>query len=254
MVNVALIQSDLSWENPDINLKNFESKFADLKKDTDLVVLPETFTTGFTMGVQEFGKEEDSAISWMKMFSEKLNVTITGSIIAEDHGRYYNRLYWVEPEGEVRFYDKRHLFRMAGEESHYTPGNRRVVTNLKGCRFLLQICYDLRFPVFSRYRGDYDAIIYVANFPSARKNVWETLLAARAIENQSYVIGCNRIGADGNGIQYSGGSCIIDMKGITRESLTEEERILYGQIDPDEIASFRAKFPAHLDADEFTIA
>jgi predicted amidohydrolase len=219
----------------------------------DLVVLPETFSTGFTMNVKPYADTRGEVLQWMVGVSGKLNIHLTGSCIVKEGANYYNRLYWVNPSGDVAFYDKRHLFRMGREQEHFTKGKDRVIVKMGSFRFLLQICYDLRFPVFARNRGDYDAILYVANWPTARKHVWETLLVARAIENQSYVIGANCTGIDGEGVDNCGGSCVIDPKGKTKARLNEQPGILYSTIDLKEITSFRKKFPAWEDADDFLL-
>lgn len=253
-ISIAIVQPHLHWENIDANLKMFEEQMQSFVDVPDLVVLPETFSTGFTMNVEQFADTRGVVLQWMIGISEKLNVYLTGSCIVKEKTNFYNRLYWVAPSGDVEFYDKRHLFRMGREQEHFTPGKKRVVAQLGSFRFLLQICYDLRFPVFSRNRGDYDAILYVANWPTARKHVWDTLLVARAIENQSIVIGANCTGADGEGVDNYGGSCVIGPRGEIKARLNEQPGILYSRINLEEIISFRNKFPAWEDADDFILS
>lgn len=215
-IKVCLLESDLYWENPQANRDMFESKINQSDQDTDLFVLPEMFTTGFTMeptGLYE--SEEGPSLEWMKNVSAEHNAAITGSIIVKDKEGFKNRMYFVKPNGEEAFYDKRHLFTYAGEDQFYKPGKDKKIVSYKGWKILLQVCFDLRFPVFSRNRiineePEYDLAIYVANWPKKRVYAWDTLLRARAIENLSFVVGVNRIGSDGNDVVYSGHSVAID--------------------------------------------
>jgi omega-amidase len=253
LISIAIIQPQLHWENIDANLRMFEELLQSIVDMPDLVVLPETFSTGFTMNVKQYADSRGDVLQWMVRVSEKFNVQLTGSCIVKEGTHFYNRLYWVSPSGEIAFYDKRHLFRMGREQEHFTSGEERVIVRLGSFRFLLQICYDLRFPVFARNRGDYDAILYVANWPTARKHVWETLLIARAIENQSFVIGANCTGTDGEGVDNCGESCVIDPKGRTKARLNEQPGILFSTIALEEIISFRNNFPAWEDADDFLL-
>lgn len=254
VINVAALQTALQWQDPLANRQQLEAQMRQLDA-VDLIVLPEMFTTGFSMASEEIAETAmGPSVQWMQQQAKQYGAAITGSIAVKDQGKYYNRMYWVEPDGSVQHYDKRHLFRMAGEHNHYSPGQPRVIIPWRGLRFCLQVCYDLRFPVFARNRGDYDALIYIANWPAARSHAWKTLLPARAVENLSFVIGVNRIGEDGNGHQYSGDSAIIDFKG---EILASEEPFrpaaLSAKLDMAALAAFREKFPASLDADRFVL-
>ncbi len=227
---------------------------------TDIIILPEMFTTGFSMNAMAHAEEMDGrAMSWMQKMAANKDAVIVGSMMMKESGLYYNRLIWMHPNGQYEVYDKRHLFRMANEQDHYTAGTSRVIIQLKGWNICPLICYDLRFPVWSRNRlldseYDYDVLIYVANWPERRAHAWRSLLVARAIENQSYVIGVNRIGKDGNDVMYSGDSAVIDFTG---ERLSRTER--YGDrcetvtISKEDLQNFRTSFPAALDADQFTI-
>ncbi|MCF8225887.1 MAG: amidohydrolase [Bacteroidales bacterium] len=252
-IKTAIIQAELVWENYMANIQKFDQLIGNINSDTDLVVLPETFSTGFTMNVKDHTDHGNKTLDWMIRTAQFHRIYLTGSIIANDEGRYYNRLYWVDPMGSVTYYNKRHLFRMGGEEQYYSPGNQRVIAKIGDFRFLLQICYDLRFPVFARNRKDYDVIVYVANWPMERKHVWDSLLIARALENQSYVIGANCCGIDGEGVENCGASCIIDAKGQYKTRLKDQPGILYSVLDLEEITSFRKKFPVWKDADDFQL-
>ncbi len=251
---MSLLQPDLVWEDIDANLQNLEGMIGRVPEGTDLVLLPETFSTGFTMRSEQFaGEENGKAVSWMKQMAARKNLTLAGSLITRDGGRIFNRLFWVTPEGIGGRYDKRHLFRMGREDAHFLPGDRRVIFRLGGFRFLPQVCYDLRFPVFARNRNDYDVLFYVANWPAPRQPVWETLLKARAIENQAYVLGVTRVGTDGEGVDHLGGTCALDPMGNPISVLGKEEGVVSVSLDLDELKRFREKFPAWKDADRFRI-
>lgn len=253
-ISVSLLQPALVWEDIDANLKNLEKMMAGVPEDTALVILPETFSTGFTMRAGQFAEgEEGRAVHWMKEKAAERNLIMAGSLITRADGRVYNRMFWVTPEGIGGTYDKRHLFRMGREDEHFIPGNRRKVFVTGGCRFLPQICYDLRFPVFCRNRSDYDVLFYMANWPAPRHPVWETLLRARAIENQAYVLGVNRVGIDGEGVDHLGGTCAWDPKGNAMEILGNQEGILNTRLDVKSLREFRVKFPVWKDADRFRI-
>lgn len=217
----------------------------------DLIVLPEMFTTGFCVdpshaeGVIDDGA---AAVAWMRRMAERYDAAVTGSVAVTDGERYFNRMYFVRPDGCVEYYDKRHLFAIGGEADHYTAGCRRVVVAWRGVRILLQVCYDLRFPVFARSRGDYDMIVYAANWPTPRIAVWDTLLRARAIENQCYVAGVNRAGQD-PWCDYCGRTALIDPYGRVAASCGEGEHVVAGDIDMDRLAVFRRKFPVLEDRD-----
>jgi len=254
-VRVVLVQPDLAWEDPEKNLLNLKIHVAPYKGRAEVFIFPELFTTGFTMNSKEFAVSMDSPLlRELRALALELGGVIAGSIIIREKEQYFNRFLWIEPGGETLYYDKRHLFRMGDEQEHYSPGNRRCVFSMHGFRFLAQICYDLRFPVFSRYRGDYDAIIYVANWPDSRQHVWENLLKARAIENQCYVIGVNRTGQDGTGIHYKGGSCVISPTGHLTAWLDNTPGALLASLSMSSLTDFREKFPAWKDADDFLIS
>ena len=253
-LKVALVQSMLHWEDAAANRAMFAEKLLALKGITDLVVLPEMFTTGFSMRTAELAETMDGdTVSWMKEQARELDAAIYGSVIIAEGGKCYNRGLFVMPDGTVVTYDKRHLFRMAEEFQHYTPGGQRVVVEWRGWRLLLQICYDLRFPVFARNRGDYDALLYVANWPELRRYPWSQLLIARAIENQSYVIGVNRVGMDGKGHHYTGDSASVDPRGDADVMKASREDVLHTVLHREALDDFRAKFPVADDADAFSL-
>ena len=253
-IPVSLIQPFLVWEDIDANLENLERMMARVPEETSLVILPETFSTGFTMRARQFAEEVNGkAVTWMKEKAGERNLTMAGSLITRVGEKIFNRLFWVDPEGIGGMYDKRHLFRMGREDEHFIPGDKRSLFTLEGFRFLPQICYDLRFPVFCRNRNDYDVLFYVANWPAPRQPVWETLLRARAIENQAYVLGVNRVGPDGEGVDHLGGSCVWDPKGNAVEILGNQEGILNTSLDLKYLRDFRKKFPVWRDADRFLI-
>jgi predicted amidohydrolase len=244
----------LVWEDINANLINLSEMIAQVPAGIDLILLPETFSTGFTMRADRFAEEMDgSAVQWMRKIATERNCTIAGSLIIRENGGIYNRLFWIGPTGIEGTYDKRHLFRMGREDQHFIPGKARPVFTLGDFRFLPQICYDLRFPVFSRNRGDYDVLIYAANWPAPRQPVWESLTRARAIENQSYVLAVSRVGLDGEGVDHVGGSCAYDPMGRPIQILDDQEGILNVTLDLEFLNGFRKKFTAWRDADHFTI-
>lgn len=254
-VNVSLLQTSLHWQDSEANLAHFSQLLAKLAP-TDLIVLPEMFTTGFSMQSAEIAEAEPgSGLSWLTVQAKALNSAITGSLaVRTASGGLVNRLYFVTPDGAVSYYDKKHLFRMAGEHQAYQAGQQRVIVRWRGLRFCLQVCYDLRFPVFSRNRNDYDVLVYVANWPAARRHAWSSLLLARAIENQAFVLAVNRTGQDGNDIHYSGDSVVIDYQGQLLASLPKGEvGVLRASLDGGALAQYRQNFPAHLDADGFSL-
>ena len=254
-MNVSLVQPELAWEDTTANLEMLEDMFSGIPEGTDLIILPETFSTGFTMRAELFAEEESSgkALMWMQEVAREKKSAIAGSLIVRERERIYNRLYWVSPEGIQGYYDKRHLFRMGREDRAFSPGSHRKIFTCGPFRVMPQICYDIRFPVFSRNRGDYDILMYVANWPAPRHGIWETLLRARAIENQSYVLGVNRTGADGEGVDHLGGTCVIDHTGNVVRMLDGYPGILNTTIHLEEIREFRTKFPAWKDGDQFTL-
>ena len=255
MLRVAMIQTDLQWENVKGNLEYLSAKIVLYRNKADIVLLPELFSTGFTMSTSEFAEDMDgSSVQWMKSQAASVNAVIGGSIIVEEQGNYMNRFLWVSPEGKLTYYDKKHLFRMGGENKNYTAGNNIKVVELNGWRIRLNICYDLRFPVWSRNTGDYDVLVNIANWPESRRMVWKTLLQARAIENHCYVIGLNRIGRDGNGITYSGDSMAIEYKGNLLKTFPAHKELgSVIELDLEALQYFREKFPVHLDSDPFKL-
>jgi predicted amidohydrolase len=254
-LRITLMQSMLHWEDAEANRVMFAQRMADLRGTTDLIVLPEMFTTGFSMRSTELAERMDGpSLAWMREQAAELDAALYGSVIIEENGRRYNRGLFVRPDEQVTVYDKRHLFRFANETDHYSAGSERVVVEWRGWRILLQICFDLRFPVFARNQGDYDAILYVANWPEARRYPWSQLLIARAIENQCYVVGVNRVGMDGKGLHYTGDSVIIDPKGHPLLSCeASQEQVLTGQLDRPSLEEFREKFPVAKEADGFEL-
>jgi predicted amidohydrolase len=256
-LRVTLVQEPLVWAEPAANRERFAALLEPLAGATDLVVLPETLTTGFSMEVERLGEASGGPTSvWLGDLAQELDAAITGSVITADGGRYYNRLLWAEPGGAaLRHYDKRHLFRMGREHQHFTAGTRAWTVPWRGFNVCPLVCYDLRFPVFSRRRAglDYELLLYVANWPAPRALAWRTLLRARAIENQAYVVGVNRVGNDGHGIGHAGDSAAIDYLGEPLAALGAEPAVVTVELDAARLAAFREKFPAHLDADRFTL-
>ncbi|CAM4059939.1 amidohydrolase [Pseudoalteromonas byunsanensis] len=252
-LKVALVQSDIHWCQVAQNLINLDSMLA-LNESVDLLVLPETFATGFAIDLDVAEPEEGPIFTWMKCTAARLNTVVAGSVLVQQANKKANRFYWVWPDGHYEFYDKRHLFCLGNEGAHVVAGQQRKVFTVKGFRVLPQVCYDLRFPVFQRSQNDYDVMINVANWPAVRRYAWDHLLIARAIENQCYVLACNRIGDDGNGVAHSGGTVAYDYLGQPISRVNDEQQgvcvltLLY-----DELVQFRARFPAHLDADAFTL-
>ncbi|WP_187264527.1 amidohydrolase [Pontibacter beigongshangensis] len=254
-LTVTIVQTALHWQDAAQNRQMFADKLAAAAPKTDLIVLPEMFTTGFSMNAPELAEAPaGETLAWMQQQAKTHNAVLTGSLIVQQEQAFYNRLLWVQPDGSYHTYDKKHLFRMAKEHHTYSPGNEHLVVELKGWRIRPLICYDLRFPVWSRnVRNSYDLLLYVANWPEARKLAWSTLLQARAIENLAYTIGVNRVGTDGNGIPYSGDSAIIHPKGVKLLETSQQEGIFTVTLNQQELTDFREKFPAHLDADEFRL-
>ncbi|HUE48214.1 MAG TPA: amidohydrolase [Steroidobacteraceae bacterium] len=255
-LRVSLLQQPLVWHDPAANRAHFEAQLAPLAGRTDLVVLPEVFTTGFSMQVQSLGEAVGGPTTvWLTQLAARLDAAITGSVITEDGGRYYNRLLWALPSGALRQYDKRHLFRLGAEHEHFTPGREAWSILWRGLRICPLVCYDLRFPVFSRRRAglEYDLLVYVANWPAARADAWRQLLRARAIENQAYVVGVNRVGADGHGVAHAGDSAAIDFLGRTLAQAGDAPATVNVELERAPLEAYREKFPAHLDADRFTL-
>lgn len=259
-LKVTLVQTDLVWENPQQNLLNLNQKLEGLKGVQDLIVLPEMFTTAFSLENKAFAEEMNGqSVSWLVRKASELNSCITGSILIKENNNYFNRMFWVSPQGIEGTYDKKHLFRFAGEHNVFNPGIKKTIVNCNAWKVLPLVCYDLRFPVWSKNKFkngeyDYDCIVYVANWPEKRRNAWLALLTARAIENQAYVIGVNRVGRDGKGNNYSGDSVIVDPRGNTVAAIpANTEGMLTFELDITEVTSFREHFPVGLDWDEFEI-
>ncbi|HEV2483700.1 MAG TPA: nitrilase family protein [Puia sp.] len=287
-LTITTIQTGLKWEDKTANLQHFEARIESLREATELVILPEMFSTGFSMQPERLAETMDGpTLRWMADMAARKKIILTGSVIIEENGRYYNRLVWMLPNGQYGYYDKRHRFAYAGEDQHYTAGAKRLVASVKGWRVLLLVCYDLRFPVWSRQRpreltGDpaaaarpagsagrprpgggsdaaeapdleYDLLLYVANWPERRSHAWKTLLQARAIENQCYVAGVNRIGNDGHDIYHSGDSMIIDPLGETLYHAGAKDETFTLTLEKDDLAKVRERFPFWRDADHFSI-
>ncbi len=255
-LRVTLLQTDLAWEDPEANRRALAGELRGLSGATDLVVLPEMFTTGFSMQPERMAEEAGGpTTAWLQQLASELEAAVVGSVMTRDGAHHYNRLLWATPQGTVRHYDKRHLFRMGGEDRHYAQGEDLLVVEWRGFRIAPLICYDLRFPVWSRRREgyDYDLLVYVANWPAVRRRAWTTLLAARAIENQCYVAGVNRCGSDGLGVPYAGDSVVNDFRGEPVVAVPAGHGRETATLDLDALITFRDRFPAHLDADGFTL-
>lgn len=259
-LTVAIVQGATRWHDPAANRAYYGALIERIGQPVDLIVLPETFTSGFTN--QTLGNAEtfDGATRhWMAQMAAATGAAVTGSVVIADGGAYFNRMIWIAPDGRLEFYDKRHLFRYAGEHERYSGGHQRVVCTVKGFRVLLQVCYDLRFPVYARNRFtqaagfDYDLALYVANWPSPRHFAWQTLLRARAIENLAYVVGVNRVGVDGNEHRYLGGSVVIDPLGAAQVELGAIEGVAVSTLSAAALGEHRARFPFQLDADGFVL-
>lgn len=256
-LNVIAVQSDLIWENPTANLLHFEELILADKRAVDIIVLPEMFATGFTMHPEKFAAQKSGKeIEWLKKIAQTKNAAIIGSLSFQDGDKFYNRLFFVEPNGKISHYDKRHLFSFAKEDTKYSAGSERLIVDYKGWRICPLVCYDLRFPVWSRNNKNnpYDVLIYIANFPQSRMHAWMSLLIARAIENQTYVIGVNRIGNDGNGIYHSGDSMIIDPVGAVLQHSEEKQELLFQTLKREEVTKTRRFLPFLRDADEFALS
>jgi len=253
-LNVSIVQTELHWHDAERNLAHFSEMLSQCETEPDLIVLPEMFTTGFTMHARENAERMDGrSVAWMKNEAADAGAAVCGSLIIEVGGEYFNRFILAHPNGVVEYYDKRHLFRLAGEHEHYSCGTTPCTFLLKGWRIRPMVCYDLRFPVWSRNREDYDLLIYVANWPDRRHLAWETLIRARAIENLAYVAAVNRIGTDGNGVRYAGGSAIVDYMGRDVAALSNDPGMTSASLDMADMTKFRQQFPFHLDADEFSL-
>ena len=254
-LSVTIVQADLLWHDATGNRERFATVIEGLQQPTDLIVLPEMFTTGFSMDAPGLAETMDGeSVNWMRKTAASSNASVCGSLIIADNQQYYNRFICASPAGDLQCYDKRHLFRLADEQNHYAAGTELLMFDLKGWRICPMVCYDLRFPVWSRNRDCYDLLLYVANWPDRRHHAWETLLRARAIENLSYIAGVNRTGLDGNDIPYNGGSAIIDYLGEDLAALGDETGTASAELSLDKLTTFRERFAFHKDADSFTIA
>ena len=259
-LKVTVIQSDLIWENAEINIENFNKKIDAINDITDLIILPEMFNTGFSINPENCAEDENGkSVKWLESKAREMNCVITGSVLINDKGKFYNRLFWMPPDGNYLQYDKRHLFRMSDEYKIFSGGKDKIIASLKAWKILPLICYDLRFPVWSKNnfieeQYDYDIVIYIANWPEARSSVWKSLLVARAIENQAYAIGVNRIGNDGHGTSHSGDTMIVDPKGHIICSFDPHKELIQTVVlSYNDLDTFRKKFPVGLDWDQFKI-
>jgi omega-amidase len=261
-LNVSIIQAATVWHNPQANRDYYQKLLSEQNPHSDLIVLPETFTSGFSnAALVQAETMQGETVAWLREQAKYLNSAITGSVQIREGEKVFNRMLWAMPDGSIHHYDKRHLFRMANEHERYSAGNDKLFIEYKGWRICPQVCYDLRFPVYSRNRFnstranayDYDLLIYVANWPSPRHFAWQTLLKARAIENQSYVVGVNRTGTDGNDLNYLGGSTVLDFLGGTLVESGSEPQMQSACISYAELSAFRERFPVHMDADAFEI-
>lgn len=250
-LKVTLIQAELVWEDIESNLARFGDKIDSIKENTDLIILPEMFTTGFSMNVENLAQDmKGSSVKWLQEKSRQKSIDIAGSIIVKEDGNFFNRLLWVKPRGDLFTYDKRHLFRMLGEEEVYSPGEYNITVELHGWKLRPFICYDLRFPVWTRnIRNQFDVAIFIANWPRERSFHWKTLLQARAIENQCYVIGVNRVGVDGNGLFYRGDSAVIDPAGTVIFQESDKECHYTAKLSYSFLQEYRESFPVWMDAD-----
>jgi predicted amidohydrolase len=252
-LRITLIQSDLAWEDAARNL-TLLGKLVQTAGETDVIVLPEMFSTGFSMHAEELAEKSDGVTTtWMQEMAEKLQCCIVGSVIIEEENAYFNRLIWMFPDGHYEKYDKRHLFSLGGEDKVFTPGQERLLVEVKGWNICPLICYDLRFPVWSRYKNDYDLLLYVASWPEKRAFAWQQLLVARAIENQAYVVGVNRIGVDGNTVYHSGNSALIDPMGQRLWELEHERAVYTATLSASYLEETRSKLPFQNDRDMFSI-
>lgn len=253
-MKIALIQTSLAWENPIENRSHLAQKITSFMEDVDLIVLPELFSSGFTMNPKAVAETMDGeTVLWVQHLAKAKNAAITGSLVIEENGKYYNRLLFVYPDGEIKTYDKRHLFTLAGEDKCYSAGEDKLILEYKGFKICPLICYDLRFPVFARNIENYDLLLYVANWPKLRINAWDILLKARAVENMCYTIGVNRIGTDANNHEYSGHSQLVDFLGNYLIEPQETDGVFIVEIDKEKLLETRSKLAFLNDRDTFNI-
>jgi omega-amidase len=254
-LSLALVQFNIEWESANNNIEKIEQLISDLHGEVDLIILPEAFNTGFSISSKDMAEQPDGkTVEWMKDFSIRKDCAVCGSLFVIDGGCYYNRFYWIEPNGKLLFYDKRHLFSLGDEDKLFTSGKNQLIIDYKGWRIFPQICYDLRFPVWSRNIHSYDLLINVANWPASRNEVWKTLLKARAIENQCYVAAVNRVGVDGNDVEYIGNSLVVDAKGIKILKAHHRETVEAISLDYHSLRKFRKKFNTLKDGDDFILS
>ena len=260
-LTITSVQTNLHWEDKTANLQMLEEKILGIKERTEVIVLPEMFSTGFSMNPEKLAETmEGETVQWMKRVAAEKKIILTGSVIIQEAGHFYNRLVWMLPNGQYGVYDKRHRFAHAGEDKQFSSGSKRFIASVKGWKINLLVCYDLRFPVWARQtpsakrnEPEYDVLVYVANWPERRNHAWKTLLQARAIENQCYVVGVNRVGNDGNNIYYSGDSMVVDPMGEVLYTKKDEEDIFTITLDRDHLQAVREKLPFLRDADDFLI-
>lgn len=253
-LKIAIIQTELFWEEKSKNLATLEGHLFPIKEELDLIVLPEMFSTGFSMEAEKLAEDMKGAtVDWMSIMARFKQATIVGSLIIKENGQYFNRLICAHQNGEVEHYDKRHLFRLAGEDKIFTAGKKQKTINIKGWNIRLSVCYDLRFPVWSRNTNGYDILLNVANWPVPRIKAWRALNIARAIENQCYVLACNRVGKDQKGNDYSGHSTIIDFQGATIDERINDQGVLFAELNKQSLEKFKEKLPFYLDKDTFEI-
>ena len=253
-LTLSLVQTPTHWHDPPRNRALFDALLEDLPPNADVALLPEMFTTGFTMSAAEVAETMDGpTVGWMRDRAQRSSCALCGSLVIEEEGRVFNRMIWASADGGMATYDKRHRFRMAGEHEHYDEGAARVVVDCGGWRISLAVCYDLRFPVWLRNRGDYDLLLFAANWPAARQLAWRTLLPARAIENLSYVAGVNVLGEDGNGVRYGGGSALYGPEGDALLDAGERAGVFTTTLEKSALDDYRSAFPAWRDADEFAV-
>lgn len=254
VLRITTVQSELIWENPKANLRKFTTLLSPLADKTDLIILPEMFTTGFTMKPAPHAEAGDgNSVEWMRFMAKDLNTAITGSLIIEEGGKYFNRLFFMHPDGREETYDKKHLFSLAGEHENYAAGTEVKIIEYRGVKIRPLICYDLRFPVWSRNVQDYDLLLYVANWPETRSLHWNTLLAARAVENQCYTVGVNRVGEDANGFKYAGDTQVVDYGAKVIYRASGQENVTTTVLDFAAQKKYRSKLNFLRDRDEFEI-
>lgn len=253
-INITLLQTELVWEDKAANLAHFSQLLAGINEPTDVIILPEMFSTGFSMRPEALAEpNEGRSVQWMREKAQQLETVLTGSMMTEENGNYYNRLYWVWPDGSYQYYDKRHLFSMAQEQDHYSAGKGKLIVELKGWRIFPQVCYDLRFPVWLRNNNDYDFMFFVANWPERRNFAWKNLLQARAIENQAYVAGVNRVGTDGNGVYHSGDSTLVDPLGEVVFTEADNPAVRTFTLSAERLQHVRERYPFLNDRDTFEL-